>query len=148
MAHLITHRGQTFSPDGKVNVSAEEVETINKAADAAELAIWAERPTRFSPAYYTFPAEDVQTTSVYGAPITLHMHTLIYRQTFVPPMTDAVVKTWNGSLLGRITSAKVFGHNFGGRMVAITVRGTNGASYYGRASWDNGNVIRLRKVKE
>lgn len=31
--------------------------------------------------------------------------------------------------------------------VSIRVRGTNGAIYYGRASWDNGTCIWLHKAK-
>jgi hypothetical protein len=32
-------------------------------------------------------------------------------------------------------------------MVSLHVVGTNGATYYGRASWDWGTCITLRKVK-
>lgn len=55
------------------------------------------------------------------------------------------VTTWLGTSLGRIDRWKVYRHNFGGRLVAIHVVGTNGASYHGRASYDHGTCIRLRK---
>ncbi len=154
MPHLFTFNGQgTFSPDGKVTATADEAKTINAQTDTAELEYWATKPDTFSPAYYSFPAE---TNTILGMPrsyrrnFTPNLYTFINRAKPEDPGTDkhAEVKTWNGSLLGRITSARVYGHNFGGRMVSITVRGTNGASYYGRASWDNGSIIRLRKVKE
>jgi hypothetical protein len=60
---------------------------------------------------------------------------------------DDTVTTWRGVVIGRIVSANVYRHNFGGRFVSVRVMGTNGAEYHGRASWDNGTVIRLRRVR-
>lgn len=94
--------------------------------EAVELAYWATKPDRMF-AYYSFPAE--------------------YRSTFGPLLTGAKVSTWTGKELGIITSARVYQHNFGSRMVAITVTGNNGANYYGRASYDWGTCINLRKCK-
>lgn len=78
-----------------------------------------------------------------------------YTRSFAPLLGDkrgnpqqwANVTTWSGSLLGYIVDAKVYAHNFGGRMVSLTVQGTNGARYYGRASYDRGTVVRLRRMK-
>lgn len=71
-----------------------------------------------------------------------------YHSTFTPKLNaSCLVTTWTGRVLGRIIAAKVTRHNFGGRMVSMRVEGTNGATYYGRASWDNGQVIRLRRGK-
>lgn len=60
--------------------------------------------------------------------------------------TKRTVSTWRGATLGTITESRIYRHNFGARFIAIKVLGTNGARYYGRASYDNGNVIRLRKT--
>ncbi len=57
------------------------------------------------------------------------------------------VTTWPGTMLGTITYSRVYRHNFGGRFVALRVHGNNGAEYYGRASYDWGQCVRLRKVK-
>lgn len=120
-----------FSPDGKVSeVTAEEVQAINAAGNAKELAYWAGQPATFAPGYFSFPQEETDGK--------------LYRREFSPLLTGAKVSTWNGSVIGHVISAKVFSHNFGGRFVALTMRGTNGAEYYGRASWDHGTVIRLR----
>lgn len=129
-------------PTDSVRVHVVDAAHISAETNARELAHWATQPDTFAPAYYDFPAEDM----------TGH-----YRRAFVPRMhsncgsigtaDSATVKTWNGSVLGVITRARVYSHNSGSRMVALTVRGTNGALYYGRASWDNGNVIKLRRAK-
>lgn len=58
------------------------------------------------------------------------------------------VTSWRGRVLGTIVLSRVYRHNFGGRFIAIRVRGTNGVEYYGRASYDWGTCINLRrKVK-
>src|SRR5262245_20050022 len=56
----------------------------------------------------------------------------------------SIVTTWRGTVLGTITSKRIYHHNFGGRFIALTVQGTNGGTYHGRASYDNGDCIRLR----
>jgi hypothetical protein len=58
------------------------------------------------------------------------------------------VTTWGGVLIGRITTSHVYRHNFGSRMITMRVIGTNGATYHGRASYDWGSCIRLRKTGE
>jgi hypothetical protein len=103
-------------------------------------------------AYYAFPAEDLP---LFGRPRP-------YRATFDPLLRSYVnastpadpgvahvahVSTWRGVRLGTITAARVYRHNFGARMVAVTVQGTNGAQYYGRASYDHGQCITLHKRK-
>jgi hypothetical protein len=55
------------------------------------------------------------------------------------------VTTWRGTVLGTITGRRIYRHNFGGRFIVLSVLGTNGVRYYGRASYDNGNCIHLRK---
>lgn len=103
--------------------------TTNEQTDAAQLAAWAEKPYAFT-CYFIFPAAFKTTQSG-----------------FQPSMGSAEVITWMGAKLGDIIEARVFGHSFGWRMVTMRVKGTNGATYAGRASWDNGNVINLRRVK-
>lgn len=44
-------------------------------------------------------------------------------------------------------NAAIYRHNFGGRFISLTVRGTNGARYSGRASYDWGQCVRLRRAK-
>lgn len=153
MAHLMTFDGKgTFSPDGKVNVSPEEAQQINAETNRIELEYWASKPDIFVPAYFAFPAEELL---LFGKPRPYRsdfrpcLYTFVNKET---PESDgyahrATVSTWTGAILGVIVSARVYRHNFGARMVAMTVRGSNGAMYYGRASWDHGNVIRLRKGK-
>lgn len=128
MAYLINF-------NGKVDMTPEQAAGINAAVESSELAYWRERPEHFSPAYYCFPHEGKAVSPP------------VYRSSFYPPLNEATVTTWQGSTLGTIIHAIVYRHNFGGRMVSLTVRGTNGATYHGRASWDYGNVVRLRKVK-
>lgn len=60
--------------------------------------------------------------------------------------TDTGVTTWTGKPLGTIITSRVGRHNFGGRVISMRVKGSNGATYYGRASYDNGNAITLRKA--
>lgn len=100
----------------------------NQLIESAELAEWSSLPDAMV-AYYTFP----------------DTHRGLLHCTFQP--VGAFVSTWKGARLGTITSAHVYRHNFGARMVSLRVQGTNGAEYYGRASWDGGNMVRLRKVK-
>lgn len=59
---------------------------------------------------------------------------------------DARGTNWPGSVLGKIITATVYRHNFGGRFITIRARMFNGVEYVGRASYDNGNCINLRKA--
>lgn len=133
MDYGFVHQDRTFTPNGTVGITPAENAARNQAIEQAELARWAGRPDRVV-AYYSFPKNPCPAPGSQS------------RQ-FWPGLIDAVVTTWPGTVIGRITQAKVYRHNFGGRFVSIRVVGTNGAEYYGRASWDWGNVIRLRRVK-
>lgn len=124
--------GKAYTPN-QTPVRAEDVAAHNAAIERAELDYWATQPDRML-AYYSFPADRAQ--GVRG-----------YVGTFDPLLTGARVNTWTGVTIGRVSSAHVYLHNFGSRMIALTVTGTNGANYYGRASWDHGDCITLRKVK-
>jgi len=112
---------------------------------------WAAQPETIS-AYFNFPAEHL---TIFGRP-------RLYRDNFRPALHTyvektrpedagialiATVKTWEDVQLGVITKANVYTNNCGARLVSLTVRATNGATYYGRASWDGGTCIRLRKAK-
>lgn len=57
------------------------------------------------------------------------------------------VTTWLGTVLGHITGSRIYRHNLGGRFISLNVEGTNGAKYYGRASYDNGQCIVLHKKR-
>ncbi len=145
MPHLFAHNGIAFAPDGSQGeMSPEAIEAHNRAQDAVDVAYAQTLPDRLT-AYYTFPAEQ---HPLFGGP-------KVWRASFAPLLhsyiengvaNEATVTTWQGSKLGSIVSAHVYSHNFGGRFVSIRAR-INGATYYGRASWDNGSVINLRKAK-
>lgn len=130
MDYGIEHDGKVFTPNGSA-VESDSNRARNTAIESAELAIWRMRPG-YALAYYDFPSQ------VIAGP---------YRASFSPDLTGAVVTTWLGTSLGVITRARVYRHVFGGRFVAITVKGNNGAVYHGRASYDNGNAIRLYRSK-
>lgn len=133
MPHVLIFDGHgAFTPDGKVDATKADAERMNAETTTVELAYWATKPDMLAPAYYAFPN---------------HPEGGLYRASFYPSNTGAKVTTWTGAKLGDIISARVYRHNFGARMVSLRVRGTNGATYFGRASWDNGECIRLRKVK-
>jgi hypothetical protein len=130
MDYAFTHDGKAFTPN-QTDIAASEAESHNAALLALELERWNTLPDR-QLAYFHFPSEKG------GGQ---------YRQSFYPNTRGAYVTLWPGNLIGRIVSASVHGHNFGGRMVSLTVEGTNGAKYYGRASYDNGTCIWLRKAR-
>lgn len=109
-----------------------DVAAHNQAIADRELSLWNSKPDHML-AYYTFPSESDRG--------------LWYRQAFYPFTNDARVTLWLGKEIGYIVAARVYRHNFGARMVSLKVRGTNGCMYYGRASWDGGNCINLRKFK-
>lgn len=125
------HDGRVFTPNATPGLDASTVAERNQAIEAEELARWQTGPDR-QVAYFTFPAETG------GGQ---------YRPSFRPQLADAYVTTWPGTRIGTIVDARVYRHNFGGRFIVIRVRGTNGAEYYGRASYDWGHVIMLRKVR-
>lgn len=134
--YAFVHEGNAYTPN-QTDVPAELADSHNQAIERAELARWVQMPGTML-AYFHFPTED-------GFPPILHPR--LYRSTFYPSIAGALVKTWPGTVLGTITYARVYRHNFGGRMVSLRVRGTNGASYYGRGSWDNGQCVLLRRMK-
>lgn len=123
------HEGRIYTPNGTPDVPVAENDARNAAIEAAELAYWRTAPARMV-AYYKF-ADDCRASS-------LAFHT-------ARTLSDCTVATWRGVKLGTITRAKVYRHNFGGRMVSIRVMGTNGHEYHGRASYDWGTVITLRR---
>ncbi len=120
MNYGFTHRGKVYTPNGTTGISAEDNLERNEAIEQAMLAAWREQPDRML-AYYHLGVN--------------------------PTFTKGDVTSWLGSYLGEITSAHVYRHTFGGRMVSIKVTGSNGAKYYGRASYDHGTCIMLQRVK-
>lgn len=122
------HNGQVFTPNGSA-VAIEDNTARNAAIEQAELAHWRMRPREMS-CYYRSVPEPIGRS---------------YREAF--RFGGGSVTTWTGATLGTIINARVYRHNFGARMVSMRVRGTNGAMYHGRASWDNGDCIRLHRSK-
>lgn len=57
------------------------------------------------------------------------------------------ITTWPGTVIGTITSHAIHCHNFGGRFITLRMTGTNGARYYGRASYDWSSCVHLHKAK-
>jgi hypothetical protein len=118
-----------FTPNGTTGIDAATSEERNKAIEAAELAHWQTQPDWMT-GYFSFP----RNTAVGRPPLYLNL-------------TDATVSTWLGTIIGQIISARVYRHNFGSRIITLTMRGTNGAIYHGRASYDHGQCINLRRNK-
>ena len=125
--YAFVHNGKAFTPN-QTEVEASQAEQHNAQVEAAELAYWQTRPDRML-AYYKLNTGDGPRP---------------YLNSF---RSTGTVSTWTGKPLGVITSARVYQHNLGSRMVSVRVRGNNGANYYGRASYDHGECINLRKCK-
>lgn len=104
----------------------------NQKVERLQREHWQTKPDAFT-AYYRFPHEPQDGP---------------YRATFYPRLREAAIVTWLGARIGTVMDARVYRHNFGARMVSVTVQGTNGAIYHGRASWDNGDVITLHRSRE
>jgi hypothetical protein len=134
--YAFVHDGTAYTPN-QTDVPAERADVHNKRIETEELARWAETPDTML-VYYHFPAETTFPSVFHPRP---------YRPTFYPVLSGAEVKTWLGTVVGAIIRAHVYRHNFGGRFVSIRVRGTNGATYYGRGSWDYGQCVLLRKMR-
>lgn len=136
MDYGIAHAGQVVTPNGTA-VDIGQNDARNAALTARDLAYWQTAPARMV-AYYAL-AEGV-TPGWAGLGMRRESRTI---------GGDAAnqVTTWTGQRLGQIVAVTFYRHNFGGRFVSLRVRGTNGAEYYGRASYGWGNVITLRKVK-
>jgi hypothetical protein len=134
MDYGFTHHGKVYTPNGTTAIDPVTSDDRNKAIERAELTAWKGQPDRQC-GYYAFPSETEQ-----GG-------VRFYRRDFYPAIAGATVSTWLGTVIGTVIKAHVYPHNFGSRMVALTVRGTNGAIYHGRASWDNGTCISLRRTK-
>jgi hypothetical protein len=145
----VVHNGRAYTPNGTAGI--RDPVTHNAELAAREVAAWQAKPDRFL-AYYQFPAEQL---ALFGKPRIWRarfnpcLHSYVNKQTPEDSGIDhqAIVTTWTGELLGTITAARVYSHNFGSRMVSLRVRGNNGAEYYGRASWDHGSCVWLRKGK-
>lgn len=135
MDYGFTHQNKVYTPNQTPGVTPADVEERNKAIERDELERWKGQPDRHV-VYFEFPIE-----------ITRQDSTKPYRTRFQPVVTDAYVSTWLGTRLGTITRAHVYTTNLGGRIVCLQVTGTNGSKYYGRASYDNGNCVWLRKAK-
>ncbi len=133
MDYGFEHNGKVFTPDGTVGIAPGENAARNEALQQAELAEWATKPKTFL-AYYHFPTERIDDR-------------IAFRRDFYPRLTGAYITCWPGAVIGRIVRAHVYRHGLGYRFVAITVEGNNGATYHGRASWDNGSCINLRLSK-
>jgi len=100
----------------------------NRAVEAEELERWKGQP-EIALGYYRVPRQAGQ----------------LYRELFSGQ--GGTITTWLGTEIGTIVQYRVYPHNFGGRMIAIAVAGSNGVHYHGRASYDGGSCVWLRKGK-
>jgi hypothetical protein len=57
------------------------------------------------------------------------------------------VTTWLGTTIGVIVARNEYRNNLGAKIESITVRGNNGATYYGRYGCDWSQLVRLRRTK-
>ena len=125
------HNETVYTPN-QTTVTPDHNKARNAVIDAYQLAQWRQCPDRIV-AYYKF-ADGCRADS-------LHLYS-------ARTLADCIVTTWMGAKLGTIVRANVYRHNFGGRFVSITVIGTNGAMYHGRASYENGSCICLHRSRE
>ena len=107
-----------YTPDGKSELTPEDVETYNNAVEAAELAEWIKQPDRWQ---------------VY---ITKNKNNGEWQAT-----------NFLGRILGHSVKRKSFRTNLSRNMVAVSFRGTNGANYHGRYGADWSQLCRIRKSK-
>jgi len=136
MDYGFAHEGKVYTPNATPDIQPAENQDRNRAIEQAELAHWATSPDVLL-AYYHFPQHEAPGPKYHA-----------YREDFYPIRQRAYVSTWLGTRLGTIISAHVYRHNFGGRFISLEVLGTNGAIYHGRASYDWGQCVTLRKAKQ
>jgi hypothetical protein len=117
-AFILNDTGKAFTPNGTV-LLATEAEAHNAAIEAAELAHWAGKPDVFCGYVCPWPPSN-------------------------GPWSFA---TWRGVELGQVTLGRLYRNNFGARIRSVEVRGSNGATYYGRYAECSTQFIRLRKRK-
>jgi hypothetical protein len=120
--------GRTFTPNGETAIG--DVEAHNRALEARELEAW-QAGAPIAIGYYTIdePANGSREWSAWRSRV----------------IGRAIqITTWLGTPIasGRVTGA--YTNNFGGRLICLRVKGTNGAEYIGRASYDSGTIVRLR----
>lgn len=130
--YAIQFEGRAYTPNGQVEMTAEQVARHNADLEAAELAAWAQAPDRF--AVYIVKQTDPTTRALNSAEW--------------KPESWYVAQTWTGQRLsvGRVQVSK-FQTNISRNMHAIRFRGTNGATYFGRYGADWSQLCRVRKAK-
>ena len=99
-------------------IDVKDIEAHNTALEKAELAQWAAAPDYF--------AGYILKTAAKGGEVT----------------------TWCGAEIGTIVAVSHYRTNVSRSMVAVTVRGTNGALYHGRYGSDWTQLVRLRKNRK
>ena len=62
-------------------------------------------------------------------------------------VTGTKVVTWLGTELGEVFWSSVHRNNFGAKITAVRVRGSNGAIYHGRYGSAWSQLVRLRKAR-
>ena len=130
--YAFVHQGKAYTPNG-TDLAADTATDHNAQLERAELERWQAQPDR-TVAYYHFGE------GITGRELEITRESRYFAN-------DCYVTTWPGTRIGTIIAARVYRHNFGGRFVSLRVRGSNGANYYGRTSWDWGQCVVLRKVK-
>ena len=98
-----------------------EAEAHNAAIEAAELAHWNTAPDTF--------CGYIVNKAVSGATM------------------EPFLSTWRGVKLGVVYLGRSYHNNFGALIRSIEVKGSNGATYYGRYAENSTQFIQLRKRK-
>ena len=71
----------------------------------------------------------------------------LWRTEYYPSLAGARLTNGRDTTLGVVTQAHIYSTGFHRRMVVLRMRATDGTEYYGRASWDNGTCVVLRRAK-
>ena len=126
--YIFSVSGRTFAPEGEVTTPVD-VDAHNRAVEARELAIWHAQPDTFV-GYYTIRADE----------------RTINRFEYLRSGRPVTVSTWLGTRLGHGLVTGAHTNNFGARIVRVRILGTNGAEYWGAASYD-AELITLHRVR-
>src|SRR5262245_43580775 len=118
-----------YTPDGKTNdLQPQDIDEYNKAVETAELAQWAKQPEHWQVYIVPNPKYDPNALG-----------------SFVE--TQYIAQTFLGTILAHRVSTNSLRTYLGRNMVAVSVRGTNGANYHGRYGADSSQLWRVRKTK-
>jgi hypothetical protein len=128
MDYALVHAGRAFTPN-QTPLATADVEAHNAALLAGEIAEWATQPDRFAGYVVeaTDPCNPRDTRPKAGA----------HRR--------CTLTTWTGDLIGHGDVCATW-NALQGWLWRVTIRGTNGAAYWG-VMGANTQLVRLRKYR-